>query len=123
MRTKRDGGISVKAKAAMVLGTILAAGAITTGPDTQRSLSTPRQATGETKLAAPAQGERSQPLQASQSGGNQSSAAVTIGGGLGHTFLFRSLGHGPKEWGMSAACARMVRKNRLHAHGLSHARI
>lgn len=123
MNTRRDSGISVKARAAMVLGAVLAAGAITTGPEAQRGVAPPKQAPGETKLAAQAQGDRSQPLQASRSSGSQTSAALTIGGGLGHTVLFRSLGHGPKDWGMSAACARMVRKNRLHAHGLSHARI
>lgn len=37
--------------------------------------------------------------------------------------LMRDGGHSPKDWGMSRACARMVRKNRLHRKGVGHARI
>jgi hypothetical protein len=41
-----------------------------------------------------------------------------IGGGA-----FRNPGCPPKEWGMSHACWKMVRKSRLHAKGISHAKI
>lgn len=37
--------------------------------------------------------------------------------------LLRSRGRTPKEFGMSAECAKMRRKNKLHRLGLSHARI
>jgi hypothetical protein len=35
----------------------------------------------------------------------------------------RDYGHTPKEWGMSRACARMVRKNRLRSLGVAGSRI
>jgi hypothetical protein len=37
--------------------------------------------------------------------------------------LMRDRGNTPRDWGMSKACARMVRKNRMHRMGISHARI
>jgi hypothetical protein len=37
--------------------------------------------------------------------------------------LMRDNGCPPKDWGMSRQCSRMVRKNRLHRMGLSHAKI
>lgn len=37
--------------------------------------------------------------------------------------VMKDRGHTPYEWGTSAACARMVRKNRMHARGISHSRI
>lgn len=37
--------------------------------------------------------------------------------------LMRDNGCPPKDWGMSRQCARMVRKNKLHRMGISHARI
>ncbi len=43
-------------------------------------------------------------------------------GGMARQF-FRSGGHSPKEWGMSRACARMVRKNRMRALGVAGSRI
>jgi hypothetical protein len=42
--------------------------------------------------------------------------------GIGAGFM-RSGGHTPYEWGTSRACAKMVRKNRMHAKGISHSRI
>lgn len=40
-----------------------------------------------------------------------------------HRHYFRDGGHTPKEWGMSRACARMVRKNRMRAKGIAGSRI
>ena len=43
-------------------------------------------------------------------------------GGIGRA-LMRDSGHTPREWGMSVACRRMVRKNRMHRIGIGHAKI
>lgn len=37
--------------------------------------------------------------------------------------ILRHGGHAPQDWGRSAACARMVRKNRMHRMGIGHAKI
>lgn len=40
-----------------------------------------------------------------------------------HRHYNRDHGHTPKEWGMSRACAKMVRKNRMRAAGIAGSRI
>ena len=37
--------------------------------------------------------------------------------------IMREGGHSPRDWGMSKACANMVRKSRMHRMGISHAKI
>jgi len=37
--------------------------------------------------------------------------------------LMRNRGNSPRDWGMSQACRRMVRKNRMHRLGVGHAKI
>jgi hypothetical protein len=50
--------------------------------------------------------------QAQAHGGSLGTLPASLGGGRRY---FTDRGHTPKEWGMSRACFRMVRKNRRRA--------
>ena len=71
-------------------------------PDAKRDAQTPAAATASNEIRADAFG-----------------GGFDIGGAL----LRERAGHSPKDWGMSRACARMVRKNRMIRAGIKTAKI
>lgn len=121
METNRGQVMTTKAKAAMVLGTILAAGA--KAPQADRA-ATGRSDPGPTNTQLrQSSGGDSKAIPATQAAAN--APAISLGSGFMATGpgFQRGSGLSPKDWGMSRACAQMVRKNRLRAAGVASQRI
>jgi len=83
---------------------------------------------GSGHVAASLVAQESARVSATANNGQQTSRKLEQDhfGGIGLSMmqsLARGCGCPPDVWGRSAACARMVRKNRLHRAGISHARI
>ena len=81
---------------------------------------------GQNARAANNQGQQSRQMAAIKNG--QTTRQIEADhfgnyfGGIGRA-LMRDGGHTPYEWGISVACRRMVRKNRMHRAGIGHAKI
>lgn len=104
------------AKRLAILGTLLglASGGFT--PDAVSSAAT----LAQIKTASSAS-RRTDAAPGSTAANASAPLRALIGGGLGH--YVGQGGIDRKTWGMSAACARMVRKSRLHGYGIAHAKI
>lgn len=124
METKsRVGTVGTRSKVGLALAAIIAAGAIVPNAATLAREGNAQQP--GTQLRNHTGDRTEQARTASATSGSDTSSAISLGNMLttGPSYHRRGSGLTPKEWGMSAACARMVRKNRLHRAGLSHARI
>lgn len=79
-----------------------------------------------TAISPQLRAEQQQQITAVRNGTGSRAIRADLLGSFASGFLGGSMsdgGHPPKQWGMSQACARMVRKNRMHRMGIGHARI
>ncbi len=105
----------MRAEAAMVFASVMAAGASLVTP-----ASAPTFPGSDAKLTASTSTNQNQKanVQGQPVAGQHVAALMDSGGAM-----FRNPGVPRKVWGMSQECARMVRHNRLRAHGLGGAHI